>query len=101
MDMNLKEAVLGYMTVLGVREFYDQLLPEEHKIGAQKIMGSLHAIEDRLYEQGDPASLSLVDTIQERERINCRICDVDDSTLVESTRNCAQRLFDYYVERYR
>ncbi len=99
--MNLKEAVLGYMTVLGVREFQDQLLPEEHKIGAQKIMGCLHAIEDRLYEQGDQASLSLVNTIQEREKINGRIHDVNDSRLVESTRNCAQRVFDYYLERCR
>jgi hypothetical protein len=101
MDMNLKEAVLGYLRVLGVPEYNDKLSPEERKIGAGHIMGCLSAIEDRLSEVGDPASLSLVDTIKEREHINGRIYDVKDSRLVTSTKQCAQEVFDYYVERCR
>ena len=101
MDMKLKEAVLGYMAVLDVGEFQNQLSSEEKKTGAQKIMGSLHAIEERLYEQGDQASSSLVGIIQERERINGKIYDVHDRRLVEITRDCAQRVFNYYVERCR
>lgn len=101
MDMNLREAVLAYMTVLGVREFQDKLSTEEQKIGTQNIAGCLHAIEERLIGQGDQDSLSLAHTIQERERMNGRIYDANDSELVESTRNCAQRVFNYYVERCR
>jgi hypothetical protein len=100
-DKKLKEAVLGYMTVLGVDEFQEQLSSEEREIGAKNIMGCLFEIEDRLYEQGDQTSLSLVDTIRAREEVNGRIHDTSDSRLVESTRYCAEQVFNFYVDRCR
>ena len=99
--MNLKEAILRYMNVLGVDEFYNQLSPEEQTNGRQKMIGCLHAIEDRLSVQSDQASRSLVDTIREREEINGRTHDVTDSSLVKSTRHCAQKVFSYYVDKLR
>jgi hypothetical protein len=101
MEMTIKEAVLAYMTVLNVPQIQHKLSREEITIGTQNIAGCLFAIEDRLYEQGDTSSLSLVNIIQERERINGRIYDVNDSKLIESTRNCAEKLFDYYVKKCR
>ncbi len=99
--IRIKEAVLGYITVLNVDECQKQLSPKEREIGAINIPGCLIAIVDMLYEQGDPTSLSLINTIQTRERINGRIHNINDRELIEITRDCAKRVFNYYVERCR
>jgi len=100
-DIKLKKAVLGYMNILNINEFQDQLSSEEREIGARNIMGCLIAIEEKLYEQGDQTSLSLVSTIQAREEVNGRIHDANDRRLVGVTRECAESVFNYYVEKCR
>jgi hypothetical protein len=99
--MELKEAILGYMTVLDVERIQNGLLGAERDIGLQSILGCLPAIEEGLYRKGDATSISLMETIRERERINGRIHDITNSELLTSTEACAQKVFDYYVEQYR
>jgi hypothetical protein len=101
MNMDLKEAVLAYMIVLGVPQYQKKLSYEEKQIGAENLVGCLHAIEDRLHEKKDKASISLLNVILERETLNGQIPDVTDPTLVASTRNCAEKVFDYYIKRCR
>jgi predicted transcriptional regulator with HTH domain len=96
--MDLKKAILAYMSILGVDEYQHKLSTEERQIGSANIMGCLHAIEDRLTEKGDTASLDLVRIINQRETINGQIHDIRDPRLVSITRRCAEQTYDYYAK---